>query len=142
MAVRLHVAQDALSHVATPTELRAAADALAAGITPEAIRKVRAASGRRSTAVALGVLAQLAARGVPVGRATEVVSELVRRGAGQPQLLALQRDVQADLVAGLEPTTGARAARAAVIIALPVPPPAMGTTALPSDGRPLPASKP
>lgn len=141
MAGRLLVAQDALSHVATPTELKAAADALGVGVSPTAIRKVRAASGSRSTAVALGVLAQLVARGVPVTRAAEAVSDLVRRGAGQPQLLALQRDVQADLAAGLPPTTALDLRARQVMIALPPPVPAQATTAIPGDGR-VPTSKP
>jgi len=65
------------------------------------LRHVREASGNRSAAVALGVVAQLTARGVPSDAAGDAVVYLLKRGAGHGHLLRLQQEVQADLAIGM-----------------------------------------
>ncbi|MBV9879267.1 MAG: hypothetical protein JO180_02175 [Gemmatirosa sp.] len=123
MATRLAAARVALAPAATPVELLAGADALSAGVPAAAIHEVRAASPGRSTAVALGVLAQLSARGVPAGRAAAKVTDLVRRGANQAQMLALQRAIQDDLAVGVPPADALELRTRAIIAALPPPAP-------------------
>ncbi|MGH7617786.1 MAG: hypothetical protein ACREPM_11200, partial [Gemmatimonadaceae bacterium] len=76
--------------------------ALAYGATPDALRAVRAASRDASVATSLGVLAQLVASGVPAKRATEIVTDLVKRGVSGPQLIALGTDVNADVASGAQ----------------------------------------
>lgn len=136
MVARLTTARTLLSPVATAAELRAVVDALAAGVPPAAVRTVSGSAGGRPTPVSVGVLAQLVARGVPSGDAARVVSTLVARGAKESQFLALQRDVQTDLSAGLPPTTALELRSRAVIAALPPPIPAPAATAIPTHPRP------
>ncbi|AHG88842.1 hypothetical protein J421_1305 [Gemmatirosa kalamazoonensis] len=134
MVGRLLVARDALAPTASPAELDAAAGALAAGVTADAIRVVRLAAPSRSITVALGVLAQLTVRGVPAARAAQAVATLVQRGASHAQLLSMQREVQDDLAAGVPPSTALDLRFRAVIAALPPPAPApIGRTAVPTS---------
>jgi hypothetical protein len=105
MTGRLATASQALAPVLTLTDLRAGADALGAGVTAEVLRHVREVSANRSVAVPVGVVAQLTARGVPAAKAGAAVAVLLRRGAGNAQLLALQQLVQEDVGAGLPPST-------------------------------------
>jgi len=69
---RLEAARDALAPNPTPRDITAGADALAYGATREALKAMRAIRPNESVAVPLGVLTQLVASGVPVGRATRV----------------------------------------------------------------------
>jgi hypothetical protein len=101
LAARLAAAQAALAPVAGVAEVTAGADALAVGVPPAVLRDLRRLSPDRSTAVALGVLAQLVSRGVPPARAAAAVTSLVRRGARPGQLAALDAAVQADVAAGV-----------------------------------------
>lgn len=101
LAGRLAAARDALAPAAGVAEVTAGADALAVGVPATALRDLRRLSPGRSTAVALGVLAQLVSRGVPPGRAAAAVTALVRRGARPGQLAALDAAVQADVAAGV-----------------------------------------
>lgn len=103
LADRLARAREALGAVTTP-ELVAGADALAAGVTVESLRQVRAAAGKRPIAVPLGVLAQLVASGVPVPRATERIVALVQRNVAPQQLVALGASVESDLRMGIAAT--------------------------------------
>jgi len=136
MSQRLDVARAAIAPGVTEADLRAAADALAAGVPKDAIRVVRAAAPDRSIAVALGVLAQLTARGVPPARAAAAVAALLQRGASHMQLLALQRAVQDDLAAGVAPGIALDLRFRAVVAALPPPAPP------PIRGALVPTSKP
>lgn len=103
LLARLIAAQAALAPPASEAELVAGADALSVGVPRDALRQLRALSGRRSATVALGVLAQLVSRGVPVRRAVEAVMVLLQRGAGPQQFLALERTVNGDMELGLAP---------------------------------------
>jgi len=101
LAARLAAARDALAPVAGGAEVVAGADALAVGVPAAVLRDVRRLSPGRSTAVALGVLAQLVSRGVPPARAAAAVTGLVRRGARPAQLAALDAALQSDVAAGI-----------------------------------------
>lgn len=103
MLGRLEAARDALAPHATPRDIAAGADALAFGATREALKAMRAIRPNESVAVPLGVLTQLVASGVPVARATRVVADLLRRGARDEQLIALNDDVRSYVAAGASP---------------------------------------
>jgi hypothetical protein len=47
-------------------------------------------------------LAQLVASKVPLPRATKIVTDLIKRGASDPQLLALGNNVSTDVVHGAQ----------------------------------------
>jgi hypothetical protein len=100
---RLEAARDALAPNPTPRDITAGADALAFGATADALKAMRAIRPNESVAVPLGVLTQLVASGVPVGRATRVVADLLRRGARDEQLIALNDDVRSYVAAGASP---------------------------------------
>jgi hypothetical protein len=106
--------------VASAAEVVAGADALAAGVPPEVLQRIRALSPRRSAAVALGVLAQLVSRGVPPARAAESVTGLLGRGARPAQLMALDDAVQLDVATGVPPATALAVRAGALATALPV----------------------
>ena len=100
---RLETARDALAPNPGPRDIAAGADALAYGATREALVAMRAIRPNESIAVPLGVLTQLVASGVPVARATRVVADLLRRGARDEQLIALNNDVRTFVAAGASP---------------------------------------
>lgn len=99
IASRLEAARGALAP-ATANEIVAGADALGAGATKDALRAVRNVSGRQSVATPLGVLAQLLESRVPVDRATDIVTKLIKRGATADQLVALGTNVTSDVEGG------------------------------------------
>ena len=103
LLIRLEAARDALAPNPSPRDITAGADALAYGATREALQAMRAIRPNESVAVPLGVLTQLVASGVPVGRATRVVADLLRRGARDEQLIALNDDVRSYVAAGASP---------------------------------------
>lgn len=103
LLVRLEAARDALAPNPIPRDITAGADALSYGATREALKTMRAIRPNESVAVPLGVLTQLVASGVPVGRATRVVADLLRRGARDEQLIALNDDVRSYVAAGASP---------------------------------------
>jgi hypothetical protein len=109
-------ARDALGVGATDDEIVAGASALRAGVRPDALRALRAAhadgpaatrNARRPIAVALIVLTDLVAHGVPAASATQSVSSLITRGVADRDLLAYGRVVSDDIRAGLAPATAA-----------------------------------
>ncbi|MGZ8456145.1 MAG: hypothetical protein ACXWZ4_06060 [Gemmatirosa sp.] len=121
MAARLATSREALKPAVTDREVTAGADALAMGVPAEVLTTFRTLSKRRSTAVALGVLAQLVSRGVPVTEATEAVGRLMQRRASDAQLLALGHAVQRDLTDGIGAVTALKLRTQALVAALPAP---------------------
>jgi hypothetical protein len=98
VAMRLEDARIALAPKPTAADIIAGGDALSvAGVTKSALQAVRSKSPNRPLAVPLAVLAQLVASGVPATRATEIVTELLKRGASDVQLVALGNDVNSDV---------------------------------------------
>lgn len=105
VATRLAEARVALAPAPTPAEIAAGADALSvAGVTSDALRAVRSARPDKPVAVPIGVLTQLVASGVPARRATEIVTDLIKRGANNVQLVALGNDVDFDIGRGARAT--------------------------------------
>jgi hypothetical protein len=101
LATRLDSARAALGGRATPEEIVAGADALAAGASPAALRAVRGAAAARPVAAPLGALAQLVASGVPAERALAMIVELLNRHATPAQVLAFGNSVESDAAGGV-----------------------------------------
>lgn len=129
---RLEAARDALAPNPTPRDIAAGADALAFGATREALKAMRAIRPNESVAVPLGVLTQLVASGVPVGRATRVVADLLRRGARDEQLIALNDDVRSYVAAGASPEVALDVRTRGLNAVLPPP----GAAAVAGDALP------
>jgi hypothetical protein len=100
---RLEISRDALAPDPVARDIVAGADALAYGATREALASMRALRPNGSLAVPLAVLTQLVASGVPIARATRAVADLLKRGARDEQLIALQDDVRSYVAAGASP---------------------------------------
>jgi hypothetical protein len=97
-------ARAALGPASTDAEIIAGASALHAGIAPAALTRMRAARARGSLTVALAVLADLIARGVPGDTATTVISALTVAGAQDAELLRFQQGVEHDIAQGATPS--------------------------------------
>jgi hypothetical protein len=98
---RLEAARTALAPSPTEQEITEGANALGeAGATTDMLRAVRKAGRGRSVAAALGLLTQLLATKVEPPRATEIVTDLLRREATSGQLVALGNDIASDVRAG------------------------------------------
>lgn len=130
---RLEAARDALAPNASPRDIAAGADALAYGATRDALKTMRAMRPNESVAVPLGVLTQLVASGVPVARATRVVADLLRRGARDEQLIALNEDVRSYVAAGAPPEVALDVRMRGLNAVLP---PGGGTAGVAGDAAP------
>lgn len=100
-------ARDALGESAVPEEIVAGANALRAGIRATDLTRLRDA--RRKTdhplTVALVVLADLAARGIPPAMAASSVNELVTRNVSDGSLMSFRQNVERDLTGGRSPAS-------------------------------------
>jgi Flp pilus assembly protein TadB len=105
LARELGLARQALGAEASESDLVAGASALHAGISPDVLRRLRRERARSSLTIALGVMSELIARGVPAGKATQTVLALVERGARDEVLVAFGRDVERDISIGAPPAT-------------------------------------
>ncbi|HWH51730.1 MAG TPA: hypothetical protein VN651_09345 [Gemmatimonadaceae bacterium] len=100
VAERLELARAALAPSPSAADIEAGEDALSVGIRADALKTLRAVDPNQSIAVPLGVLEQLVASGVSTKRATDMVTQLIRRGATNVQLVALGNDVDSDVGRG------------------------------------------
>lgn len=119
VAVRLHahrlrMAADALRTLA-PVELDAGAEALAAGVLPGMLERLRQASQGKDIAIPAVVLVDLIGRGLPVDTAATLVLTLAGAGTGDHAFLALRQDVARDMAGGAPPLIAA-AVRTRVIL--------------------------
>ena len=103
LAARLESATEALAAVTSTDEVAAGAGALQAGVSTASLRELRQRWPGTPLTVALGVMTQLVASGVPVPRAVSQVRVLLERGATAPQLVAFTAAVQSDVAAGIAP---------------------------------------
>ncbi len=124
LASRLETSLAELQPGASEPELVAGANALAVGVAPQTLRRVRHLQGQRSVAVPLGVLAELVARGVPVERASGMVLALLERGASARQLMAMSASVYQDIAAGIPADAALEVRVRGVLSTLPGPTPA------------------
>jgi hypothetical protein len=126
---RLEVSRDALAPSPSARDIAAGADALAYGVTRDALASMRTIRPRGSLAVPLAVLTQLVASGVPVARATIAVAELIRRGARDEQLIALSDDVRWYIASGASPEAALDVRTRGLNAVLPPAPSAAGAAA-------------
>jgi len=103
LAGELGDARAALGASSTDAEIIAGASALHAGIPPAALARMRASRAHGSLTVALAVLSDLVARGVPGDTATTVISALANAGAPDAELLQFQQGVERDIAKGATP---------------------------------------
>lgn len=99
---RLGTARDALAPHPTASEITYGADALEYGANRNDLLAVRRASGNQEASTSLSVLAQLVASHVPRKRAAAIVTDLIKKHVSAEQLVALGRDVNADVASGAE----------------------------------------
>ena len=104
----LTVARSALGQRSTEGELVAGAGALHAGVPAATLSRIRELRGGQSVTVAVGTLADLVARGVPVDGAVSAVLALVERRAADPDVIAFSNQVGRDIAAGAPPAVAAR----------------------------------
>lgn len=104
LARELGDARAALGASSSDAEVIAGASALHAGIKPAALANMRASRTHGSLTVALAVLSDLVARGVPSDTATSVISALTVAGAQDAELLRFQQGVERDIARGATPS--------------------------------------
>lgn len=104
LAADLSAARQALGGGAA-AELEAGASALRAGVSADALARLRDARSRELLTVPLAVLADLVARGVPADSAAAFVLTIVN--ATDEQLVAFQRNVERDIALGAPPLAAA-----------------------------------
>jgi len=134
LTVDLGVARTALGPRSTAPELDAAAAALRAGATPQLLSELREARQPPLT-MALSVLADLVASGVPADSASAVVLALAPN-AGDADLVEFRRAVERDISLGAPP--GAAAAVRALNTGIRF----TGADAGPGQPPPRPPSRP
>ncbi|HZH80769.1 MAG TPA: hypothetical protein VFD68_05675 [Gemmatimonadales bacterium] len=106
LAADLGRARDALGPGASPAELDAGAAALRAGAGPDVLTRLRRARGHRPVTMALAVLTDLVARGVPIDTATTAVLTLAATARDQ-DLVDFRRAVERDIAIGAPPAAAA-----------------------------------
>jgi hypothetical protein len=103
----LRGARLALGAEAPAAEIVSGAGVLLSGVSTGALRDLRTVGQRRSLTVALVVLADLVARGVPADTAGRAITAAVRANARDEDFTALRRFVEQDIVAGASPAAAA-----------------------------------
>lgn len=103
LAGELRTARLALGADASEADLVAGASALHAGVSPDVLKRLRRDRPKAPLTIALGVMAELIARGVPVAQTTKTVLALVENGARDDALVAFGRDVERDIGQGAPP---------------------------------------
>ena len=107
LSERLGAARRSLGSASTADEIKAAALALDAGVSPRDLARLRAAAGKRQVTLSLAVLTDLIGREVPVATASNVVVSLARSGIRDSELTLFQRNVRQDIEHGADPSTAA-----------------------------------
>ena len=88
---QLTSARRALGGRASEADLTAAAGALRAGLSANALERLRSLRGDRPLVVPIAVLTDLVAEGVPVDEATRSVLDLARDGRPDEEFMALRQ---------------------------------------------------
>ncbi len=101
-ATMLASARDALGSSSTESELVAGATAIAAGIAPDSLTRLRALRPR-STVVPLVVMSDLVARGASCPIASAAVLRAARAGVKDDAMLRLREHIASDIGAGAAP---------------------------------------
>lgn len=106
LAGELGLAREALGPGASAVELAAGAAALRAGAGPDVLAQLRRTRGRQSVTMALAVLTDLVARGVPVDTAASAVLALAATQRDE-DLVEFRRAVERDIAIGAPPAAAA-----------------------------------
>jgi hypothetical protein len=107
LSAELGGARAVLGGDAPAAEIAAAAGALHIGVRPGEIARLRSARSRQPLTVALGVLSDLVARGVPTDTATMAVTVLVDARVADDELVDFRRSVERDISLGAPPAAAA-----------------------------------
>jgi hypothetical protein len=102
----LRGARAALGAAATAPELEAGASAMHLGVPPTALTRLRMIRSRQPLTIALSVMADLTARGVPADSAAAAVLALAA-SLRDDQFLAFRRSVERDIELGAPPAAAA-----------------------------------
>lgn len=105
LAGDLATARQLLGASSLSQELNAGASALRAGVGDDALRRLRHDRPGQPLVIALSVLTDLVARGVPADNAAQSVLALTEAGIADEQLVAFRRDVERDIGIGAPPST-------------------------------------
>lgn len=103
LAVDLTTARQSLGAQSLGEEVAAGASALRAGVDTDALRQLRHDRPGQPLVIALSVLTDLIASGVPAENATHSILALSSKGAADEQLVAFRRDVERDIGIGAPP---------------------------------------
>jgi hypothetical protein len=104
----LRSARAALGAAATAPELEAGASAIHLGVPSASLMRLRAVRSRQPLTIALSVMADLTARGVPADSAAAAVLALAG-SLRDDQFLAFRRNVERDIELGAPPAAAAAA---------------------------------
>lgn len=107
LSAELGAARLALGAQASEPEIAAAAGALHIGVRAPELARLRRARGRQPLTVALGVVSDLVARGVPADSATAAVLTLADARLGDDELVEFRRTVERDIALGAPPAAAA-----------------------------------
>ena len=122
LAARLRAARGALGTRSAPAELVAGAQALAAGVRPEALSRLRALRPRDALSVQLVGLADLVQHGLAADEAGGIVRSLLDARATDDDFLAFQRLVRQDVRAGASPSASAATRARGIVVPRAMPP--------------------
>lgn len=137
LAADLTVARRTLGPQSLAGELTAGAVAIRGGIDDDALRRLRRERPGQPLVVALGVLTDLVARGVPASDASRAVLELTRAGVADEQLVAFRRDVERDIGIGAPPAAATTLRASSLALNL-----GREGTGAPASRSPAPRTKP
>ena len=104
----LRAARAALGAATTAPEVEAGASAIHLGVQPAALTRLRIVRARQPLTIALSVMADLTARGVPPDSAAAAVLALAG-SLKDDQFLAFRRSVERDIELGAPPAAAAAA---------------------------------
>jgi hypothetical protein len=107
LSARLGTTRNALGTTSSEAELVAGAQALRAGVPPEALSELRSSRSNQPLLTPLSVLSNLISRGVPAETASAVVLLLADHGAPDADFASMQRDIERDIGAGAPPAAAA-----------------------------------
>ena len=107
LAGELGLARQTLGGTVSEAEMAAAAGALHIGVRPAELARLRVARGREPLTVALGVLSDLVARGVPTDTATTAVLTLAEARIDDDDLVEFRKSVERDIALGAPPSAAA-----------------------------------
>ena len=108
LSVRMSSARTVLGANATSDEIKSASAAIEAGVSDRDLARVRAAAGKRPITMPLAVLTDLIGRQIDVTAATNLVIQLERSGVKDQEFTLFQRNVDADIDHGADPTVAAQ----------------------------------